>query len=252
MTFQPHVIETNKRRINNEGRLINNRLCVKKDKKEVRVGHPINGKRSGLVGSTKFIYCPLVCLLILMSVCTCLFTCEPEHEIGRVRVFSRCVKILPIWWQARGMVLMTQVAPPNSSAKPKNSFSLNAASPQIQSSTIVLLTLKERERTGEGRRERQREYDTDWERERAICLSSCLTVSLCEECVTTRWKTVKKRGKIKERKGKKESEGVVGRGTVTRGDYGVQETSALYVCVLCGSALDGWLCNHVMYARLRF
>jgi len=45
----------------------------------------------------------------------------------------------------------------------------------------------------------QHYHFTHPERERES-LSPCLTVSLCEECVTMRWKKVKKKEKIKERK----------------------------------------------------
>lgn len=57
-------------------------------------------------------------------------------------------------------------------------------------------------------------------------------------------KKEKKRGKFKERKGKKESEGVVGRGTVTEGIMGFRKQASCMVCVFFVEV--HWMVGYVM------
>lgn len=126
------------------------------------------------------------------------------------QVFSPSVKILPIWWQARGMVLMTQVAPPNSSTKPKNSLPLNTASHKYRAALS---------------------FYSPWKRERACPLfNSFIMWGVRHYEVEKKWK----RGK-KLKKGKKEWGRSWQEKSVTRGDNGVRQTRRLYVCVF-------WIC----------
>lgn len=166
------------------------------------------GRHGSYSPATTLTPLPWAQVLMFLLVCTCMFISKPKHEFQSLQVFSPSVKILPIWWQARGMVLMTQVAPPNSSAKPKNSLPLNAASHKYRAALS---------------------FYSPWKRERACpLLNSFIMWGVRHYEVEKKWKRGKKLKKGKERK----SEAVVGRGKrLPEGIMGFGKTRSLYVCV---------------------